>query len=119
MKTKILVLAVLLLFVSCAYADPPVSQESNRAAYTTTTEKFDVDILDELDLTKTPESTCFSAIGYENKTNTLIVTFRDSGSKYIYLNFPEDEWEIFCVQQSLGGWYNKHIKGQYECERIY
>lgn len=64
------------------------------------------------------ESECFSEIAYDAQNEILYVRFRESGAAYRYLNFSEDDWEIFKTQDSLGSWYNKVIKGQYDCEKI-
>lgn len=36
----------------------------------------------------TPESTCFSRVGYVSRNNVLIVVFRDSGAEYHYFDVP-------------------------------
>jgi hypothetical protein len=76
---------------------------------------FDVD---EVTMQSTPESTCFSEVGYDSDWEVLVVRFRDSGSVYTYSDFPESEWNDFIAADSLGSWYNTYIKGQYDCERI-
>ncbi|MCQ2566719.1 MAG: KTSC domain-containing protein [Clostridia bacterium] len=66
----------------------------------------------------TPESSCFSEVGYDSYYEILVVTFRDSGATYLYLDFPEDEWDCFIDADSLGGYYNSYIKGNYECDKV-
>ncbi len=66
----------------------------------------------------TPESSCFSEIGYDSEWEVLVVRFRDNGSVYTYSDFPEDEWIQFIAADSLGRWYNAHIKGRYDYEKI-
>lgn len=61
----------------------------------------------------TPESTCFSRVGYDSRNNMLIVVFRDSGAEYHYFGVPEDVWESFYDSASLGRYFNAHIKGNY------
>lgn len=75
--------------------------------------------LNGIEMIQTPKSTCFSQIGYDAKTKTLQVTFRDSGKTYQYLKFPNKKWLEFKDQYSLGGWYNKNIKGKYECVKMF
>ncbi|MEL7659023.1 MAG: KTSC domain-containing protein, partial [Bacillota bacterium] len=82
---------------------------------TPTSHEFDVD---DVIMQSTPGSSCFSEIGYDSDYNILVVQFRDSGSVYMYLDFSIDEWDKFTSADSLGRWYNKHIKNKYECERI-
>jgi hypothetical protein len=76
---------------------------------------FDVD---DVNMQSTPESSCFSEIGYDSDWEVLVVRFRDSGLVYTYSGFPEGEWIQFIAADSLGRWYNAHIKGQYEYEKI-
>lgn len=116
-KLFLILITLALLLMSCA--DKDVNFESQIVPSRSFTDAKDIFDPEEIDLIATPKSTCFSEIGYDEWSETLVVVFRDSGSMYIYKDFPKDEWEIFRVQRSIGGWYNKHIKGQYECERIY
>ena len=61
----------------------------------------------------TPDSTCFSRVGYDSRNNVLIVVFRDSGAEYHYYDVPEDVWESFYDSTSLGRYFNANIKGNY------
>ena len=74
--------------------------------------------VDDVIMQPTPGSSCFDEIGYDPDWEILVVRFRDSGSVYTYLDFPLDEWNKFISADSLGSWYNKHIKGKYEDDRI-
>ena len=65
----------------------------------------------------TPESTCFSRVGYDARNQVLIVVFRDSGAEYHYYDVPEDVWESFYDSASLGKYFNANIKGYYEYEK--
>lgn len=65
----------------------------------------------------TPESTCFSRVGYDSRNQVLIVVFRDSGAEYHYFDVPEDVWESFYDSESLGRYFNANIKGYYEYEK--
>lgn len=62
----------------------------------------------------TPDSTCFSEIGYDSPTQILVVRFRDSGSVYEYFDVRKSVWLSFRGADSLGEYYNEHIKGSYE-----
>ena len=74
--------------------------------------------VDDVKMQSTPGSSCFSEIGYDSYWEILVVQFRDNGSVYSYLDFPIDKWDKFISADSLGSWYNKYIKGQYEYEKI-
>lgn len=65
----------------------------------------------------TPDSTCFSRVGYDSRNNVLIVVFRESGAEYHYFDVPEDVWESFYDSESLGKYFNREIKGNYEYEK--
>ena len=66
----------------------------------------------------TPQSSCFSEIGYDAAAETIGVVFRDSGAKYIYEDVPESVWREFRSAESIGQYYNQHIKGEYTCNKI-
>ena len=59
------------------------------------------------------DSTMFQAVGYDRARSVLGVLFQDSGNRYYYLGFPESEYTAFLASDSLGGYYNDHIKGSY------
>lgn len=108
--------------VTPAPTTEPTTRTSESADATTLVEtpipeshEFDVD---DVNMQSTPKSSCFSEIGYDSDYDILVVQFRGKGSVYIYFDFPTDEWEKFISADSLGRWYNKHIKDKYECERI-
>ena len=63
------------------------------------------------------DSSCFSRIGYDKENEILYVEFLDSGSQYRYLGFSYSDWINFKSASSLGQYYNKEIKGNYECEK--
>ena len=75
-------------------------------------ENFD----DDVPMTSTPNSSCFSKIGYRD--GTLVVTFRESGASYAYYDVPSSVWDDFCNADSMGGFYNSDIKGRYYCEKL-
>lgn len=96
-------------------APTPRNSDADNVIPTTTLRLFDVD---DVDMQPTPKSSCFSEIGYDSDWEILVVRFRDSGSVYMYSDFPQSEWNRFIAAKSLGSWYNAHIKGRYEYEKI-
>jgi len=64
------------------------------------------------------DSDCFSEIAFDDSEEILYVRFRDSNAAYRYLGFSLDDWKKFVTQESPGSWYNSHIKGLYECQKI-
>ena len=94
---------------------PAEASPTSKPIPTTTVHAFDVNCVKMQD---TPGSSCFSEVGYDSVWEVLVVQFRNSGSVYTYSNFPECEWDEFIAADSLGRWYNKYIKDNYECEKI-
>lgn len=74
--------------------------------------------IDELPMQDTPNSSCFSQVGYPPGQEVLYVTFRDSGATYAYYDVPESVWDEFWSASSMGRYYNQEIKGAYDCEKI-
>ncbi len=61
------------------------------------------------------DSSAFSEVGYSD--GTLIVVFHNSGP-YKYTGIPQDLYYDFINSDSLGGFYNDYIKGQYPSEKL-
>lgn len=69
--------------------------------------------------TATPNSSCFSYVGYDGRENILAVIFRSNESRaYLYRDFSSADYAEFVSADSLGKYYNACIKGYYDCERI-
>jgi hypothetical protein len=115
-----IVLCVLLLS-SCGKTEAEVKYISvaptpmpTTSAGTPINEDFHPDV----EMIDTPDSTCFSSIGWDASTGTLVVTFRDSGASYAYDEIPRSVWDGLRNADSMGGYYNKNIKGHYDCVKL-
>ena len=140
MKQRVyLILCLCLLFALCACGntDPePTTAPTTQAPSTTlpstaattteapttesttqepTTAAFSVD---DVSMTATPDSSCFSKIGYSEAHETLVLVFRSSGSTYLYRNVPVSVWQSFHAADSLGRYFNTKIKGNYPSEKV-
>ena len=123
MKKKLIaaLLIVVSLLALCACGETareavvPEPRSGSRVPYVDTNKSsFDLSMAS---MRYTPDSTCFSEVGYCDDLEILVVTFRDSGATYVYLDFPEVEWDNFIDADSLGSYYNAYIKGEYTCYR--
>lgn len=103
---RILIMLLTALFLASCGSDLQTRQDS-LAVYESATKW----------VYNTPDSTCFSRVGYDSRNNVLIVVFRDSGAEYHYYDVPEDVWESFYDSASLGKYFNREIKGNYEYEK--
>ena len=137
-----LLLAMALLFALCACGadpEPPETTAAPTAAQTTavqptaettakpttepsvasTTESVPAAFsLSDVEMTETPNSSCFSAVGYSEPFETLVLTFRDSGKTYLYYNVSASVWAAFRSADSLGRYFNTKIKGVYTSEKV-
>lgn len=66
----------------------------------------------------TPDSDAFVSLFYNEDSESLVVVFRTSGTKYLYETFPLDEWEDFKDASSKGGWYRRYVQGDYTSEQL-
>lgn len=74
--------------------------------------------LKDVDFIDTPDSTAFKQIGYNTKESDIVVQFKKSGDYYVYYDVPKEVWDALVDADSKGGYYNKEIKGNYECEKL-
>lgn len=132
MKRKITVLFLLcifiILFAACdsqsSYSSDGEIQnfeESNDENIDGSMDEYEDEYEDELDyysLLEWVDSTCFSAVGYDEYNEILVVEFLDEGSIYAYYDVPEYEYWDLVNADSIGGYYNDYIKGQYYSERL-
>lgn len=70
------------------------------------------------EMVDTPNSTCFSAVGYDKDAEILFVQFRESGTIYSYDNVPQEIYDEMNNADSMGGYYNRNIKGVYTSTRL-
>ena len=120
MKKLLCVLSSLLLLLCVSCSSPqssalPAPAASNPISSSSASSTFDPR---DVEQTSTPDSSCFSAVGYDSKHQTLVVTFRDSGVSYAYSDVPHSVWSELLDAPSMGSFYNSEIKGQYPSERL-
>ena len=121
-QVRILAIVVaLLLLTSCGQTTVPEATATHTPAPVVTAAPTPI-APEDIPLQDTPDSDCFSAIGYDEETETLVVIFRQNnggkGAKYAYYDFPSYMWERFTAADSLGTFLNKEIKGYYEYEKL-
>lgn len=64
------------------------------------------------------ESTSIEAIGYDEQTHELYVSFRESGRTYAYWEVERDVFEEFLGAASKGNYFNREIKGAYSYAQV-
>lgn len=103
-------LSVVLLLCGCGAetsAPTPVPEIAVQTQEVTTTAPGDIPL-------HAVDSTCFSKVGYDRETRTLVVVFLETGAGYAYFGVPEHEYTAMCNADSIGGYYNREIKPYYD-----
>lgn len=59
------------------------------------------------------DSSAISRIGYDANNKVLGVEFEESGDVYYYYDVPENVYNDLKKADSIGGYYNDYIKGEY------
>jgi len=54
-------------------------------------------------------SSQFKKVKYDSETKTLIITFNND-KRYEYSEFTKEDFDKFMSADSLGQWFNNHIK---------
>jgi hypothetical protein len=65
----------------------------------------------------TPQSSVVKRLCYDSKEKYVIVNL--SGTYYHYCEVPANIVRDWRKAESLGSYYNQHIKGQYDCRVLY
>lgn len=61
-------------------------------------------------------STMIDHVAYDEAASVLSISFRDSG-RYLYHGVPRAIYDGLCAAESLGAYFNAHIKDHFRCER--
>ena len=59
-------------------------------------------------------SSAISHIGYDSNTKQMKITFKQSKT-YDYCNVPQNIFDEFLNASSIGIYYDRHIKDNYNC----
>ena len=74
---------------------------------------------EEVDLKHTNSSAIYE-YGYDECYEKLVIVFTSNEDVlYVYSDISDDLFDDFKGASSLGSFYNAHIKGRYEAEKIY
>ena len=63
------------------------------------------------------DSSAILRVDDEADARELAVTFRDSGRRYIYFDFPPDGYVAFLAADLKGGFFNTRVKNRYAFRR--
>lgn len=63
------------------------------------------------------DSSCVASHKYDPETGTLDIEFQQRG-EYRYKHVPPEEYAMFAASASLGTYFNRNIRNNYDYERI-
>ena len=64
------------------------------------------------------QSSALEQVSYDERAHTLCATFRDSGRTYIYAEVPQDLYDGLIFADSLGAYFNAHIRDHFPFREI-
>jgi hypothetical protein len=64
------------------------------------------------------QSSALEEVSYDEAAHTLCATFRESGRTYVYEGVPQEVYDGLIFSDSLGAYFNAHIRDQYPFREI-
>jgi hypothetical protein len=64
------------------------------------------------------QSSALEQISYDPCSQTLRATFRDCGRTYAYDDVPEEVYDGLLFADSLGAYFNAHIRDQFPFRKL-
>jgi hypothetical protein len=64
------------------------------------------------------QSSALEQVSYDEASHTLCATFRETGRTYIYEEVPQDIYDGLLFADSLGAFFNSHIRDHFPYREI-
>ncbi len=64
------------------------------------------------------QSSALEQVSYDEKEHVLRAKFRESGRTYAYHHVPQELYDGLIFADSLGAYFNAHIRDQFEYEEV-
>jgi KTSC domain len=64
------------------------------------------------------QSTAIEQVAYDPKAHVLKAKFRESGRIYAYRDVPQELYDGLLFADSLGAYFNAHIRDNFDCEEL-
>ncbi|HEX4026981.1 MAG TPA: KTSC domain-containing protein [Rhizomicrobium sp.] len=64
------------------------------------------------------QSSALEQISYDEAAHTLCATFRETGRTYIYQEVPQETYDSLLFADSLGSYFNSHIRDHFPYREI-
>ena len=113
---SVVLVLLLLVFTACAPGEENQSYYDDYEKFEDDNEE--INLYDSAYESLEPvDSSCFSSVGYDSSLGLLWVEFWNTGI-YYYEDLSYHNYLDFISADSLGGYYNDYIKGQYPCGKL-
>jgi hypothetical protein len=64
------------------------------------------------------QSTALEQVSYDERAHTLRARFRESGRIYVYRDVPQELYDGLIFADSLGAFFNRHIRDRFRYEEV-
>ena len=64
------------------------------------------------------QSSALEQLSYDEQAHTLRAKFRESGRVYVYHDVPRDLYDSLIFADSLGAYFNAHIRDRFDYEEV-
>ncbi len=64
------------------------------------------------------QSSALEQLSYDEEAHTLCATFRESGRTCVYQDVPQEIYDSLLFADSLGAYFNSHIRGHFPYREI-
>jgi hypothetical protein len=64
------------------------------------------------------QSSALERVTYDEETHTLCATFRETHRTFMYEEVPQEIYDGLIFADSLGGYFNAHIRGHFPYREI-
>ena len=64
------------------------------------------------------QSAALEQVSYDEEAHTLCATFRETHRTYIYQEVPQEIYDSLLFADSLGAYFNAHIRGRFPYREI-
>ena len=65
------------------------------------------------------QSAALEAVFYDDTRHTLRATFRDTGRTYLYEGVPQELYDALLFADSIGAFFNRHIRDRFRFREIF
>jgi hypothetical protein len=64
------------------------------------------------------QSAALKAVSYDEARHALRATFRGTGKTYIYEGVPQELYDALLFSDSLGAFFNRHIRDRFRFREV-